>query len=542
MQLIQDEMSKTVSWTFFGAIFLLALGLRVINLGGPDFGIDEILHIYAAKGLIEEGTPMLPGDILYSRALTYTKLVAIVGELWGLNEWTARLPSVFFGLLTVWLTFLIGRYWYSNGVGLTAAFLVAVIPVEIIFSRSVRMYSMFQLFFLAIIFLFFYGFESNETKEQESKIPKKSLNVWTLLEVRPFVLLLAAVLILFIQEIHILILPAMIGPLAYIFVMALGALGIGRLSYGCKVKYGASVILIVLTAISVYVFNQELYETYLYRAQFVPDWARDENVENWLYYRDSLALRYPIVFGTFLFGGLLGLARRPKLTMYLILCFIAPLLLSSLLFSWKAYRYIFHLLPLLFILFSIGFCELIVNVYRLLVEEYEIEVNQLVARGFALTLIVGGIVFSLQSVTWFNQGIRYHQDNVGHVDGVRYNNWEEAMMCVSRNSNSSDVLITPWPLLSKYYGPARRTYVLNDVIPAQHNKQFLAEATAIEGLEDLKNVVQKNPSGLLVADRVRFYHFSRSIPLVVRDWVSTNFTEISCQSAADMVVWKWDRG
>jgi len=139
----------------FVLICLLAIFLRVSNLDGPDFGIDEILHIYASQEVMKGSPPVLPSGDVYTRAQSYTWLVSIARKIGGLDEGTARIPSVVFGMLTVLLVFLMGRYWYSNGVGLVAAFLVAVIPIEIVFSRSVRMYTMFQFFYLAIIFYFF---------------------------------------------------------------------------------------------------------------------------------------------------------------------------------------------------------------------------------------------------------------------------------------------------------------------------------------------------------------------------------------------------
>ena len=329
MQLVRKNMNSTLAWIVFGGIFLLAFALRVVNLGGPDFGIDEILHVYAAKGLIDEGTPVLPSGTLYPRSLVYTKLVALVGEFWEINEWTARFPSVFWGLLTVLITFLIGRAWYSSGVGLVAAFLVAVIPVEVVFSRSVRMYTMFQFFYLVIIFLFFYGFESFGGKENNEESSEKKIPFWKTLEIRPIFLIIAGLLFLFTKKIHPLIVPAMAGPLTYIFLMALVSLWLTQVSPGCKLKYALSASLIGITFIGIYWFNEGVFESYWASARFVPDWARGENVENWRYYRDSLAMRYPILFGTFLFGGLFGFAKNPRLALYLIICFFAPLLLSS---------------------------------------------------------------------------------------------------------------------------------------------------------------------------------------------------------------------
>ena len=281
MPLVPEKMKSTVTWIVFGGIFLLAFTTRVANLGGQDFGIDEILHVYAAKGLIEKGTPVLPSGEEYSRALVYTKLVALVGEFWDINEWTARYPSVFWGLLTVLLTFLIGRFWYSAGVGLVAAFLVAVIPAEIVFSRTVRMYTMFQFCYLAIIFLFFYGYESFEGAERKDGAPAHKVKLWNTLEIRPLILILAGLLFVFTLQIHLLVVPAMVGPFMYVLVMAAVSFWLSRVSIGCKVKYAATVALIGLVALGIYLINEDFFERHLRFARSLPPWAQAENVENW---------------------------------------------------------------------------------------------------------------------------------------------------------------------------------------------------------------------------------------------------------------------
>ena len=522
-----------------GMICLLAIYLRVANLDGPDFGIDEILHVYASQELSQGNPPNLPGGKVYPRALMYTWLVAVAGQFGGFSEGIARIPSVVFGMLIVLIVFFMARFWFSNMVGLGAAFFVAIIPVEIVFSRSVRMYTMFQFFYLLLIFLFFYGYESGGEKGKKGMAKNGGFSLWSFLEIKPIVLAFVVLLFFFTKEIHPLVVPAMAGPLAYIFIMAGVSLWLPRVSFGCKVKYGLSVFIVGATIFGVYLFNESWINWYLNAARFVPLWAVNEDVENWRYYRDALAIRYPILFGTFLFGSFVGFVKNPKATAFVTVCFLAPLLLGSVVFLWKAYRYIFHLLPLMFILFSIGFVELLLYCYRILSECFQRELGHLFAKLLTITILTLGVVFLLQSTQWFTQGLKYHQLNVSHIDGVRYNSWREAMHCASNQSNPNDVLITPWPLLSSYYGLPRKTYKLNNHIPAIGNKNFLGEAKELTTLEALQEVVHTSPSGILVSDRTRFFHYSRSIPVNVRNWVSEHFNEIPCPSAADMILWQW---
>ncbi len=142
-------------------IVVTGFGLRIINLGGPGFGTDEPLHVFAAQSILENGKPELPSGILYKRALLYTKTVALSFKFFGVSEFSARLPSVIFGTLAIILLFFIGKKFYGTAVGLISAILVAYIPYQIAWSRECRMYTMFQLFYVAGVFAFYYGFERN---------------------------------------------------------------------------------------------------------------------------------------------------------------------------------------------------------------------------------------------------------------------------------------------------------------------------------------------------------------------------------------------
>ncbi|MCG7850841.1 MAG: hypothetical protein MIO93_16910, partial [ANME-2 cluster archaeon] len=54
--------------------FLIIIGfyLRFDNLGNLSFWIDEVFHIYAAIGILEYGTPVMPSGMSNSRAILST--------------------------------------------------------------------------------------------------------------------------------------------------------------------------------------------------------------------------------------------------------------------------------------------------------------------------------------------------------------------------------------------------------------------------------------------------------------------------------------
>jgi 4-amino-4-deoxy-L-arabinose transferase-like glycosyltransferase len=138
-------------------------------------GFDETIHVYAAKSILETGKPELPSGEIYDRALFFTKAVALSFKLFGVNELSARLPSIVFGVLSVVLVFFIGRG-FGTSAGLIAALLMAFMPFEVGWSRACRMYSMYQFFFLLTLFSFYKGFEPEKVRVnvETLKIEKSS--------------------------------------------------------------------------------------------------------------------------------------------------------------------------------------------------------------------------------------------------------------------------------------------------------------------------------------------------------------------------------
>ena len=128
-------------------IFVLTLILRFYKLGEnpPSLYWDEASLGYNAYSLLktakDEHGVRLPitnfaafGDY---KPPGYIYTVVPFIQILGLNEFSVRLPSAFFGTLTVLVTFLIANKIFPNKkISLTAAFLLAISPWHIQHSRA----------------------------------------------------------------------------------------------------------------------------------------------------------------------------------------------------------------------------------------------------------------------------------------------------------------------------------------------------------------------------------------------------------------------
>lgn len=121
-------------------IFALAFILRVISLN-QSLWLDEAINVLATQkfsflGMITD----------YAKADFHPPGFFIILWLWthlfGIGEIFVRIPSVIFGLLSVYLIYLLGRKVHSKYLGLLAALLLAVNPLHIYYSQEARMYAL----------------------------------------------------------------------------------------------------------------------------------------------------------------------------------------------------------------------------------------------------------------------------------------------------------------------------------------------------------------------------------------------------------------
>ncbi|MEK9174082.1 MAG: glycosyltransferase family 39 protein, partial [Patescibacteria group bacterium] len=150
-------------WILLFAIVLLGTGLRVYNLGTNSFVADEFLDINSSYGYAQTGE-WKSWDFNYGipavqninnardeRASVYKWQVAQVFKILPPTEVNARLVSILWGVISMFLIFFVTRYFTkSKETALIATFLFALSVSAIIFDRRLRMYAMFLPVYLAL--------------------------------------------------------------------------------------------------------------------------------------------------------------------------------------------------------------------------------------------------------------------------------------------------------------------------------------------------------------------------------------------------------
>ena len=134
------------------AILLLAFILRLILLN-QSLWLDEAIEVLAVKN-----TQYSALITQYSLGDFHPPLYHLILKFWtgfvGFTEVGARSFSVFTGIATVFVIFLIGKELKSAKLGFFSALFLATAPLHIYYSQEARMYSLVTLFVATLIYFF----------------------------------------------------------------------------------------------------------------------------------------------------------------------------------------------------------------------------------------------------------------------------------------------------------------------------------------------------------------------------------------------------
>jgi len=156
-------------------VIFLGFYLRLYDLSNNSFWTDELLSIWHANDIVNFKTFFSP-----HQNNAHPPFYFLLLKFWmvlGSNEFSSRLLSVFFGILVIPATYIMGRQLFSKEACILAAFFVAISPLHILYDREVRMYPLFTL--LTIISLYYFIRALKENK----KLLWLSYTVFTILNI-----------------------------------------------------------------------------------------------------------------------------------------------------------------------------------------------------------------------------------------------------------------------------------------------------------------------------------------------------------------------
>ncbi len=146
-------------------ILLLGILLRLVNLS-QSFWIDEATSAVVARdfSLLKILNEFSPGD--FHPPLYYLVLKGWV-SVFGVSEISVRLLSVGFGVATVLLLYLVTKRLFSKRVGIISSLLLSLSPLHIYYSQEARMYAMAGFLSLLTVWIFIKIINSKKAKSHE---------------------------------------------------------------------------------------------------------------------------------------------------------------------------------------------------------------------------------------------------------------------------------------------------------------------------------------------------------------------------------------
>ncbi len=138
-QIKNTASADTLFYLFLAAIIGLGFAFRYHDFSAMSFDHDEYSLVEKTKGIWELGFPFsrIAGRII--PLVTYELVpypMALTGLIFGVSEWSMRLPACLMGTLCIGIIALMGRRLFNWRTGLIAALVYACFPTNIRYAQN----------------------------------------------------------------------------------------------------------------------------------------------------------------------------------------------------------------------------------------------------------------------------------------------------------------------------------------------------------------------------------------------------------------------
>ena len=149
-------------------LMILSFIMFFYKLGAPSlFETDEVIYSQVAREIVRTGdwmTPHLFSKEWFVHPPFYMWLTALSSYVFGVSEFNTRLWNALFAIGLVYVTYLLGKKMFRDGVGLLAGFILAT-SLQYILQARMAVFDIPLVFFEMLSILFFFYW-------LEDKLPK----------------------------------------------------------------------------------------------------------------------------------------------------------------------------------------------------------------------------------------------------------------------------------------------------------------------------------------------------------------------------------
>jgi 4-amino-4-deoxy-L-arabinose transferase-like glycosyltransferase len=484
----------------FALVFLaISLGfglfLRIHNLGKFGFWIDELFHAIGARSLLETGSPVVPGMLVYTRAYPFTAITAFFFENFGISEAVGRAPSVIAGAIFLVAGFFLVRRLFDSSLAALFTFVMAFSPLEILWDRQCRMYALFRLLYFSAAMLFYMGFEADDPGPKSGR-PGFLQRVERTLGVNLFLLACATILFYLSKKFH---------PLSYNFAFVLSVycslmFVVSLQRYGIRPavfsKYFAVVAGVIGGAMTLRLLAPGLYESAREMISGKPFW--DTYNLDYKYYLRYLWQEYPVLLVIYPAGIWYLIAEYGKKGLF-VFCSFAPLFLMHMFLYTNNIneRYILYIFPF-FAIGSISFVDFLLKKGTTRVKDLwsRKRAGQSFALASGMVLIV-----AVASYPWVGSAFEI-------ATNPHFDDWKSVSPDLRRIPGESVIVSTRRMPLYYYYG-RNPDYVIiqefeelirKEILVPSRKKPLFMDVKWVFSAEELDTIMQENGDVYFISD------------------------------------------
>lgn len=416
----------------------LAAFMASYGLSYESYWQDELSSVFAAVGILQDGIPHLASGFIYAKGEMFSYMLAGFIWIFGQDSTGPRLISVLEYLISLPLTFFVGRYLFGKRVGLLATALVVFSPLALLWARQARMYQQAELAVLILMYVFYRACEPGA-------------------KTRYIYGSMAAVVAMYLShEESFIVLPAVA-----VFFLATQRFHWVKNAHWWIAGLGATAVILAQLLFSVLTHPPALGNDTTQRPMV--SWSP----ENFDFYMPLLVDGGRVMAHAFQLGWTSALALlmclaaffvRDRALRFTAVFFAVPLLVLIFFFSLNADRYLYPLFPPLVFLAALAVvraCEA-VNWTALRLNVTPLA-RGLIVTGFAATAVIAVLQSQVTPVTYFGLassrllGLDYHH---------RYPDYQTAGVYIRDHWQAGDTLITVAPSIDGIYYAEQPNYII----------------------------------------------------------------------------------
>ncbi|MFA5075824.1 MAG: glycosyltransferase family 39 protein [Patescibacteria group bacterium] len=504
----------------FGLLLFILIGygclLRVYQLDQQSYWIDEGYTLNAVLATLEHGYPILDSGYHYSRGLLNTYLISLATKVGGFNPWATRSVAVVFGTAFIILIYYFTKKLFDKKTAVFTAIFVTFSYWEIAWSRQARMYIQLQFFFFLSLYLFWLLLEKFSYK-------------------RLIMLIISTLLAILSHALGIILLAIYI---IYLLLYKL-YLDLEKRKNNKKLKeilpiwweeiknvniwkiLSVLFLLIILLAYTLPPVYKIIANLILKKSDYVGG-----GYQNFLIQEMRWILMLTMV------GALWGLIKKQSFlnSLFLVLSYFVPFLLITLSTDLGHYRYLFFILPILYIFAG----YLIKNITELLIKRP-------IINTFLSLLLVAIIIsnqgFVLLPKTYYPLEPKTPMPNFSGVyQIIKTTGW-----------NNQLTIISPFPQMDKiylgksdYFLPISLTgkdSSLEQALQPNKRQEIYTDAWVINNEQELEQIL-RNYHGYIIFDTLAEDRLGRPIIDLIRSQIHTKLIWNDSQNKQQNI-WLW---